>query len=598
MAGKAAVLRTTATVALSVAFAVLAAGYIFGRNPPFGFYYDLGVNIAATQLMDVSIKSIVDVKDAMGWCSWDDGPQFTFNPMLAYALLLPLAKMLAHNAVTAVKAVQVVDTLIAFFGMLFLYATLRPRSPWGKVAGGLYAVLPLTVLQIQGNVEFGLTTALAPLALAVCLRIVKVCGAQGLPLCAALCSLAGACVAIEYFFFVTLPIYFVAAFAVRDRRRSWVLWFTLGLIVAIIAVSYSILPTLASRLFFTDPALRMTSLQTGQYVLFSGTLLSMGALLLNEALIVNPPFNASGEIGWALAGGVILWAGAILYIARGLKLRLLQQWERAALVICAVCIILSFGANLPFGNAVWGFFAQIPVIAYIRTPDRFIALPAVCVVLWAVLSAESWSRTYGQMRLAASVTCIVAALCLVVFGFQRHALQTDPTLDSREPDLQAANARVASLGGRNAPLAFVRNGSIYYFSRYGYSAPQLRPSWDFAGRYLLDGIAAAGILAKANVHSIAATPNWTTDGQNVPNPLWALSQSSLIASEPIGTNSVYVYRIRNARKWVYPVESRLLCRRPREPRSHRRDARAPKHSARAPKCAMPATYFERLRSQG
>ncbi len=448
---------------------------------------------------------------------------------------------------------QVLDTLIAFFGMQFLYATLRGNSYWARIAGGLYAVLPLTVLQIQGNVEFGLATALAPFALAVCLRIVKARGASGLPLCGALCSLTGACVAIEYFFFLTIPIYVTVAFAVAPRRRSWILWFAAGLAVTVLAVSYSIFPTLASRALFSDPVQRIASLHGGQYVIFGGTALSTASLLLNEALIVNPPFNASADVGWALAGGVILWFGALWYITHGLASRSLIQGERALVAACIICLILSLGAALPFGgNGLWSFLSHIPVLGYIRTPDRFIALPAVCAVLWGVFAAESYLWRYGRLSLS-HIGYALAAACFILFGYQRHAFQTDPTLDYREPELHAANARVAALEGRNTTLAFVRGGSIYYFPDYGYSALQLRPSLDLLGRYLFDGIAAAGVLAKANVHSIVATPNWTTDGQDIPNPLWALSQSSFLQKEKTGVNSVYVYGLRNVRGWIYPV---------------------------------------------
>lgn|GEM_PF-5934601 len=547
-----AIVRTALTILLCLLFAALAIGYVFGPDPPFGFYYDLGVNIAATQLMDASMKSLTDFKDALGWASWDNAPQFTFNPMLSYAFLVPLAKIFAHDAMRAVKALQVIDTLIAFFGMSFLYSTVRRRSSWAAVAGGLYAILPLTVLQIQGNVEFGLATALAPLALALCFRITTSSGPAGLPLCGAICSLAGACIAIEYFFFLTLPIYVTAALAAYQRRTRWLVWSAVGLIVTVAAVSYCIFPTLGTRAFFSDPVQRMTSLQSGQYVLFSGTLLSMASLVLNEALVANPPFNIFNDVGWALFPGVTLWICAAAYITRNAARRSLTVWECALLWVCLLCVLLALGATLPFGSIVWNWMSHTPVLAYMRTPDRFLALPAVCIVLFATFLGEGVVRR-SYVGFLAPVVIVAVSFSLVIFGYLRHALQTEPSLSYREPNLTAINARVAALGGRNVPLAFVRNGSIYDFPLYGYSTPQLRTSSDLAGRYLLDGIAGAGIFAKAGVHSLVATPNWTTDGQKLPNPLSALSHSALLTGEMIGANSVYLFVPRGIRAPIYPV---------------------------------------------
>ncbi len=547
--------RRVLTIVIGALFAVLCIGYIFGSNPPFGFYYDLGVNIAATQLIDKSINSIVDLKDAIGWSAWSNGPQFTFNPMLAYGFLVPLVKIFAHDAFRAVKALQVLDTLVAFFGMRLLYASVRSKSGWSTVAGGLYAVLPLTVLQIQGNVEFGLTTALAPLALGLCLRIGGVSGAAGLPLCGAICSLAGACIAIEYFFFLTLPMYIAAALSVRERNLRWAGWSVLGLGACALAVSYCAFPTVLTRALFADPIMQTpATAQLPQYAIFSGTILSMGSLLLNEALIVDPPFNVSSEIMWALPAGIVLWAAAAWYLIRAAMRHSLPQWTYGLFAVCVICTVLAFGANMPLGTALWEFFSHVPVLAYMRTPDRFIALPAVCVVLWAVMAAEDAAAERARLRTAVAVVLALVIASLVMFAGLRHALQTEPNLLSREPDLQMANDRVAALGARNVPLAFVRNGSIYYFALYGYSAPQLLLSWDLAGRYLLDGIGGAGILGKAAVHSIVATPNWTTDGQRLPNPLSALYRSSLLSHVASSPNFVYVYKVNDGKDYVYAVE--------------------------------------------
>jgi hypothetical protein len=533
---------------VAVGFILSALAYIVSAAPPFGFYYDLGVNIAATSNIDAAIHHWRDLFDALGWSVWDDGPQFSYNPLLTYLPLVLLSKLAGHDAWLAVKGVQVLEFCAAFAGMAALYAVERRFSVWALAAGVLYATLPMTTLQIRGNVDLGMVTALTPAALAVCFLMERRFGVAALPLCGVVAGLSGLCFAAEYFFFSTLPIYaLVAVRALRNPRRDvWLPAAAAGLASSLLIGAYFIIPTLGARSLIADPAARLTVLSgSTQLPLFSEQWLALLALVPSEAL-VSPvaAFNATHELPLLIVPAALLWIAALAYLALAYIRRTWTIRESSAVAVSALCLFLALGVSVPLGTELWKHISAIPGLAYLRTPDRFIAVPFMLLALWCTCFAQDLFSLGNRRRLLAASGMVFIWFAFIAFGALEHSLSTEASLDEVEPALQAVDKTVAKIGGRHVSFAFVRHGSVFDFPLYGAGYPFFRVGWDLIGRYGQNGLGAAGILRKAAIRSAIATPNWTTDAPQLPDTTNLLDVSDLWQPAYASPEAVSVYALR------------------------------------------------------
>ena len=151
---------------LLLVWIAFAAWYVFSPGYPFGFYSDIGINIATTAMIAHVAPKLSDTASLASWQPWHDNAAFIYTPMINYAVAWT-ADMVLRDAVRAVKFIQVLQFSLAFAGMAWCYRTLFGRSRWQWVAALVYALVPTTAIVIRINNDFGWIVALMPVALAV-----------------------------------------------------------------------------------------------------------------------------------------------------------------------------------------------------------------------------------------------------------------------------------------------------------------------------------------------------------------------------------------------------------------------------------------------
>jgi hypothetical protein len=537
---------------------VTALYYVFSAVPPYGFYYDLGGNISATSHIANWMHGFADVWDSLGWAGWGERTAFTYAPMTVYVFSVPLAKIFGGNAFAAVKAMQVADLAIAWVSGWFLYVVLRGRTPWALVAGLVYALLPEQMLMLRGNMEFGLVSALAPLALACPIALVRRFGLAALPFCGAIAALFTTYIVVEYAIFVGIPAVLIAVCGAYDRTRrlAWFLY-SAGAFVAFLAVAaYTAIPTFASHTLFAAPATIDALLQSGEFNAYAEGPIALVALLLNESLANQRPEFSLGPLIWvALPLGGLLWAFAIGWVVRGLRRRAFAPGERALVIGAVVCALIAMGSIVPGVGVVWWLIAHLPGLNMVRTPDRFIALAIPMVVVAAVSTLEYLARTEGRRAPAYGALGAIAAVCFTMFFLLRIFLGDTYSIEERQPHFDTINAVAESRANRLANLALVDQGSIFDTSLYGMMMPGVDFSEDFTQRYEGDGLGGTGMLARANIATVIASPPWTKD-----SPLLAASAVARAAFlQPLegDATTVTAFGVEPIRGYVHPVE--LAC---------------------------------------
>ena len=491
--------------------------YLTTDAPPFGYYYDLGVNIITTSYIAHAIHSWDDFVDNVGWGSWGNFQNFLFNPTTSYFILVPL-EMLLKNVWLTVKVVQIVEELVAFGGAAYLYATAVRRNGWGLVAGLLYAILPATALEIRGNVDIGWVVALLPVAIAVSLNLARRFGPAALPLCGIVSSAAGLCFAPEYGVLSSIPIYaFSVAAALPRLTLRGVACTILGFLCLIGLGSFFIFPTVGGAHLFSDPNSRANSLASGAELrLFSESWFALGVLLPREFLLSTfRQFNARPDLEF-----VWLATGTMWCLAFASAWRLVREPTPLRRVILAgnvVLIALALGAYLPFGNIAWAMLHAVPSLGSLRTADRFLIVPLLFVVLGAGDSLDRLSKATRPAWRAVPVVLVSLSIALFLkLDFAQHWLTNEANLSYREPDLATVNRAVARAGGRTLSYAYVRDGSQYFTPDYGVPNPTLWFFWDQSLHYSRDGLGGSGIFGRADVRTVVASPNWMLEGQLLP----------------------------------------------------------------------------------
>ncbi|HTA38392.1 MAG TPA: hypothetical protein VK760_04925, partial [Candidatus Acidoferrales bacterium] len=338
--------NTTGVVARSVAafvlavVAVTAIYYVFSPVPPFGFYYDLGVNVLATSLIAHWMRGFADVWDAFGWAGWGQRSAFTYAPMTVYGIAVPIAKIFGGNAFAAVKAMQVIDLGVAWASASYLYVVLRGRSSWAWVAGLVYAMLPVQLLMIRGNMEFGFVSAVVPLTLACPIVLVRRFGLSALPFCGALAGLLSTDLVVEYAILVGIPACVAAIGNAYDRARRgrWIV-FSIGCFIAFLAVAaYTAIPTVASHALFTSGAPTDALLQSGEFSTYSEGIPALLSLMLNEAFANQRAEFSVDALWWILNPlGLLIWGLAIGWVVRGIRRRSFAPGEPVLLIVSGIC---------------------------------------------------------------------------------------------------------------------------------------------------------------------------------------------------------------------------------------------------------------------
>jgi hypothetical protein len=542
-------------IAALVVLAVCGLAYIFSAAPPYGFYYDLGANIVATSLISNWMRGFADVWDAFGWAGWGERTAFTYAPMTGYVFAVPIAKMLGGNAIAAVKSMQVFDLAAAWASGAYLYVTLRGRTPWAWVAGLVYAILPYEILMIRGNFEFGLVSAFVPLLLALPVVLLRRFGLAALPIFGAIAGMLSTNVVVEYAIFVGVPVTLAAIASAYDRARRG-LWFCAGgaTLLAFVAVSaYTAIPTFASHALFAAPASVDALLQGGEFNTFAESPAALIALLLNETIAdQRAEFSIAPQMWLLIPLGFLLWALAIGWVVRCVRSRSFAPGERAIVICAAACTLISMGSVIPGVGIVWWVIAHLPGISMVRTPDRFIALAVPVVVMCAVSSLEYLSRSVRARAFAFAALAAIVGSTFAIFFVLRIFLGDTYSVEEKMPDLDKINAVAEARGNRAVNLALVDNGSIFDTSLYGMSVPNIDFASDFTERYEGDGLGGTGMLARANIATVIASPPWTGD-----SPL--IAQSSIARAaflHPVAgdATSVAAYGVDPVRGFVHPVE--------------------------------------------
>ncbi len=546
-------------IAALVVVTASAAYYVVSAVPPYGFYYDLGANVAATSMISNWMRGFADVWDAFGWAGWGERTPFTYAPMTVYGIAVPIAKILGGNAFAAIKAMQVIDLATAWASAAYLYAVLRGRSAWAWIAGLLYALLPEHVLMIRGNIEFGFVSALVPLALACPIVLVRRYGLAALPFCGALVGLFTTDMVVEYGIFVGIPAVLTAIGQAYERaqRFRWFAFSALSLIAFAAVAAYTAVPTIASHALFSPPVSTDAALQSGQFSVFAESPLALASLMLNEAL-ANPrvEFSLGATIWVVLPVGLILWGLAIGWAVRGIRLASFAPGEGSLLICAAACALVSMGGVIPGVGLIWWLISHLPGLNMVRTPDRFIAIVIPVVIVAAVSSLEYLTARATAKKLAYTALGVVVAASFALFFGYRVFLGDTNALEERLPHLDRINAVAESRGNRATNLALVHEGSVFDTSLYAMMMPNLDFAADFTQRYEGDGLGGTGMLARANVATVIASPPWTQD-----SPL--IAQSAILRANFLhlldgDATSVAAYGVEPVRGFVHPVAMACL----------------------------------------
>lgn len=552
-----AALRFLAAIA-AAAWIVSAVVYVVRAEYPFGFYYDLGVNIAMTSMIAQSAPHLPDVGSLASWQPWFDDPAFMYTPMLNYAASWAIDRVIGDAAKT-VKLIQVWQLTLAFVSMAWCYRTLFGATRWRWAAALLYAVAPNTAMLIRADNDFGWIVALLPAALAASVALLRRFGSISLPVCGLLCSLVTGLFAVEYELFAGIPLFFfVCAYAGAFRSRRALYWAILGAVPLLLVTSYVALPTIFGSHVFGWPPSRERELHYGAIAaLFSQTPAAATGWILRELIITQPleEFDASGSLRLILPAGIAIWALALTAAAKERH----RLGVRAAIVLTSALLILAAGPGLPvIGNAIWALIRGVPVLNALRTPDRFVVLPAMIAVVAAVRGVDLLHVNRNRaVRVASLCATVLAIAGYAISDAREHVLGLQDTAQ-REPSLGIVNRAVLARGGRTVSYAFVRDGSVLLTPIYGVPAATVAAAWDLAGAYA-DGDFGIALLRRSAVRTLVTSPTWVYDRlAGMPDDFGAVVARSPLVSEVFhSAEGIRVFAMRSPREMLH--EATTAC---------------------------------------
>ncbi len=554
------------TALLALGFALVAVRgwhFLATPGPPWAYARDLGYAYNVTAYVQHLFHRPSDWVDALAWNPWYDIPQFYYGSLFEYAPVVAIAA-LSHHIWTAIKVLQVVLIAIAGSGAYALARCLRRPRRWALLAALVYASLPFVATDLHNGLAVVWPAMLLPWCLMLGVAAIRRFGEDALPLCGVLAAMCGSLPFIEFFFTVGVPAYVILCAYAYDRRSSAHRWLALALGSAPLALApalYMLLPTLFQTVLSASGARALEVSHPVSLALFSQTPLESLALIPREQ-VVDPSLlvNASNVMFLAACGGAALWFFA--YYAAVAELR---NHRTVAVVttiaVATACSVLALGPNLPGGALFWAAIAHLPFLGALRTPDRFLTLPALCVALagvdglrrfvatpplrwgrfaWGLAIAVLWFATSlyvdgfahrdalllgylvvlgliltvafpAAMRRRALVgagACVLIVATSLAFDALAHVWSIEPDQAHIEPHLAAVNAIAARAGERTAAYAIARGGGYSDGSGYGVPTPQIFSVRPFGARFAQDGIGAIGLLARAGTASVIATPDW------------------------------------------------------------------------------------------
>lgn len=584
------------TAFLTLGFALVTARawhFLATPGPPWAYARDLGYAYNVTAYAQHLFHRPSDWVDALAWNPWYDIPQFYYGSLFEYAPVVAIAA-LGHHIWTAIKLLQVVLIALAGSGTYALARGLgRPRR-WALVTALVYASLPFVATDLHNDFALVWPAMLLPWCLTFGAAAIRRFGEDALPLCALLAAICGSLPFIEFFFTVGIPAYAIFCAYAYNRRSSTRRWLALALGSAPLALApalYMLVPTLFQTVLSASGARALEVAHPVSLALFSQTPLESLALVPREQ-VVDPSLlvNASNVLLLATCGGAALWFFAYYAVVAELRNR-----RTVALVttiaVATACSVLALGPNLPGGALLWAAIAHLPFLGALRTPDRFLTLPALCVTLagvdglrrfiagpplrwgrfaWGLAIAPLWlammlyvdgfahrdalllgylvvlglilavvcSVDTRQRVIIGASACILIVATSLAFDALAHVWSIEPDQAQIEPHLTAVNAVAAREGDRTAAYAIARGGAYSDGSGYGVPTPQIFSVRPFGARFAQDGIGAIGLLARAGTASVIATPDWARPYESYAPDFSAIYRSlrlgRLVFSRPDG----------------------------------------------------------------
>ncbi len=480
---------------------------------------DLGVNFIVAEYMRNTIHTPRDFIDMLGWSAWWDQPFFMYNAYTSYIAIVPIAD-LVNSTWASIKFLELAQTAIACAATYWLVRLFGWSRLWSLATGTLYAVVPAVILMPRGNLDLGWPTVLAPACLAAGVALIRRLGANALPLCGVICAICGYCSAVEYAFFLSFPAYAIlASYAfVRTPRARWFALSLTGILVTVAFGAYFVVPTLNNHVF-SDSSVRRESLVNASFVQwYSEDVPSYAGLILREALLSPVSlYNATGQLPIAVIAGTSLWLFAIIGFLHNK-----QSLKRPAAAVAASVVLimgfLSVCALLPGGETIWRAFGLLPVINAIRTPDRFVTLPILAIVILSVDGVRRFSMEIRSQRMIAPIILAIVLLATSYVAVVQQVWTNQQDYGAEEPALEQVNRIVSDIGPRTAPYTELNGGSTGDYPSYGVPTAIISGLADLAARYGDDGVALTGVLPRASVKTVITTPPWAaSDADGYPD---------------------------------------------------------------------------------
>jgi hypothetical protein len=538
--------------ALAFAWAAFCIAYVVNGRPPASFYTDLGADVLNVGQMGALATSIQNVFGMIGWKAWSDTSSFIYESMGQNFSALPF-EVLAKNPFVTVKLFQVLLFTLAFVAFARLYRYLFGASYWEWLAAFAYTALPLSAFWIRGDLGYGFTVALVPVALLVNLELGRRFGARSFAAAAAVIGAAtfaaGAC---EMILTVGIPLLFVSFALLRWKHGVRVSGGLQLLALAMLGIfaSYVALPTIL------QPPVRswlQTQPNTDLSLFSQEVVQQVGGILHGSTISPDTQQNASSSMPFYIGGGIVLWILAIAGITLGIRTK---EWGALWPVGVAwlICFLLSFGPSLVFvGQPLWLLMGHVPVLWSLRTPERFAQLNALILALAAGYAAAQ----LGRRSVLLCVVAVCASLAVIVtysYADSRQHVLALGSFDQRLPDFEAVGNAVTQAGGRAVTFAFPKNGSVLDFPPYVPTSPTVAFAWDVETRFSDGG---TSILRRSAVNSIVTSPAWTVNyAAGMPDDMAKPFQASN-AVRPIGpfSHGANVFVMRAPRAMVTSVHA-------------------------------------------
>ncbi len=517
-----------------VTFALLAWRawqFVTAAAPPWAYARDIGFDYAVAEYARHLVHTPVDALDFLGWNGWYDIPQFFYNSLFEYVTLAPLT-LIVHNGWTAIKVLQVLLLAGAASGAYALARVFARERCWAVLAGLIYATMPLVCLNLRAGLSVVWPSVLLPWALCFGVIAIRRFGERALPLAALLCACAGTVPHIEFLFLVSLPTYACLAAYAFDRTASRKRWLTYAVASLPLLIGPSLYLVCASLFqgVLSPSATRGAALAfPGFLTLFSQTLRETLALAPREQL-VDPSglVNASPFLYLALPGGISVWYLAYVGL-RGLLARVRRTATAFLALLVVGLVLLAFGPNLEVGIPAWWLITHLPLLGELRTPDRWLTVPALAIALGAAEGLRALTRMGARLAALAAGLAVVSLASFLSFGACAHVWQAENDVAAVEPHLARVNALAAANGYRTASYAVARGGAFDDGDGYGVPTPTIFSARAFGARFGTDGIGGIGLLARAGIGTVIATPAWQRSFER-----YAPDFSAIYRSIPLG----------------------------------------------------------------